>query len=68
MSSCPIPTICLAISSVIAFIAMSPKTLFLYSLELICQRQLRSFKSSMKTEVSFFDHSIEQIMKNISNL
>ena len=29
------------------------KTLFLYSLHLICQRQLRSFKSSMKIEVSF---------------
>ena len=35
---------------------------------LICQRQLRFFKSSMKIEVSFFDHSIEHIMKNISNL
>ena len=63
-----LPTICLAIFSVIAFIAMSLKTLFLYSLHLICQRQLRSFKSSMKIEVSFFGHSIEHIMKNISNL
>ena len=67
MSSCLIPTICLAISSVIAFIAMSLKTL-LYSLHLICQRQFALFQQFNENRSVFFDHSIEHIMKNISNL